>query len=197
MPYEHNKNFPNMDKNKYIYIIGPEEEQLIGAVQSLANLYANTEFTKGISIFKCDKNEYVINFRNNPDFERFKYFVNYLHYPEVDSYEAKVFGYWTISEFDNLKQHLYKRALLYVSENDTEGDNVYALLKGADKLAKLGFATGREYQHLKVKEFEFSEPEIDRSEFKLIETIDPTVTSKKKSGEGLNWRNLMGRTLMC
>lgn len=173
-----------MDKNKYIYIIGPEEKKLKEAVQSLANLYTDTEFTKGISIFKSNKNEFVINFRNNPDFERFRYFVNYLHYPEVESYEAKVFGYWTISEDDNLKQHLHKRALLYVSENDTEGDNVYAIFEGADKPAKLGFAAGDNYQLLKVKEFEFGEPEIEESTFQLIETIDPTVTSKKKPGLG-------------
>jgi len=150
----------------------------------LANLYADTEFTKGISIFKSYKNEFVINFRNNPDFERFKYCVNYLHYPEVQSYEGKVFGYWTISETDNLKQHLHKRVLLYVSENDTEGDNVYAIFEGADKPAKLGFAIGDDYQELKEKEFEFGEPEIDKSIFQLIETIDPTVTSKKESSSG-------------
>ncbi|HSI74822.1 MAG TPA: hypothetical protein VK957_02955 [Lunatimonas sp.] len=173
-----------MDKNKYIYIIGPEEKKLKEAVLSLVNLDSDTEFTKGIAIYKSDKNEYVINFRNSPDFERFKYFVNYLHYPEVNSYEAKVFGYWTITENDNLKQHLHKRALLYVSENHTEGDNVYALFKGADKLAKLRFATGREYQELKEKEFEFGESEIDEPIFQLIGTINPTVTSKKKSGSG-------------
>ncbi|WP_158858831.1 hypothetical protein [Lunatibacter salilacus] len=173
-----------MDKNKYIYIIGPEEKKLKEAVLSLVNLYSDTEFTKGISIFKSDKNEFVINFRNNPDFERFKYFVNYLHYPEVQSYEAKVFGYWTISDTDNIKQHLNKRALLYVSENDTEGDNVYALFEGGDKSAKLGFAIGDDYQELKEKEFEFGEPEIDESIFQLIERIDPTVTSKKESSSG-------------
>lgn len=56
-----------MDKSVYFFIIGPEEKKLKEAVQSLANLYANTEFTKGISVFKSDKNKYVINFRNNPE----------------------------------------------------------------------------------------------------------------------------------
>ncbi len=57
--------------------------------------------------------------------------------------------------------------------------------EGVDNSAKLGFEIGDDYQELKEKEFEFGEPEIDKSLFQLIETIDPTVIiSKKKSGSG-------------
>ena len=37
-----------MDFEKYILVIGPSKEDFLNAVQSMADLYSNTEFVKDI-----------------------------------------------------------------------------------------------------------------------------------------------------
>jgi len=173
--------------DKYILVIGPSEPQFLEAVQELANLYPGTDFVNQINTYKSTSknNQYIVDFTNTPDFERFKYFVNYFNYPETDdfeSYSAKVFGFWTISANDKLPKDKYgKRALLYVSDNDTEGDNVYAVFSGESKVYKLGFAIGQEFSDLGQKEFDFAEPEFQGSDFTSLKSINPGASIKKST----------------
>ncbi|GAA0892740.1 hypothetical protein GCM10009122_24190 [Fulvivirga kasyanovii] len=176
-----------MNIDKYIFIAGPTEEQLNSGLQELAELYSDTGFTEGMSVHKSLKsdNQYIVNFSNMPDFERFKYFVNFLHYPIETQYTAKVMGFWTIGQLDKIpEQFSGKRLLLYVSENDTEGDSVFAIYPGAKSTVKLGFAMGEEYQELESKEFEFVEPQLNNEDYRLVSTISPDPNAKKKSASG-------------
>jgi hypothetical protein len=112
-----------MNTKEYINIQGIGKDKIIEAVQAMSNLYADVEFSKGIEIFQSIENQncYILNFSVRPDFERFKYFVNYLHYPEVEDYKAKVRGFWTIDGADGLPQHhSNQRVMLYVSDLDEE-----------------------------------------------------------------------------
>tara|TARA_R110001592_G_scaffold88961_1_gene261771 strand:- start:2118 stop:2705 length:588 start_codon:yes stop_codon:yes gene_type:complete len=176
-----------MNIDKYIFISGPTVDQLKFGLQELADLYSDTGFTEGISVFKSMSadNQYIINFNNTPDFERFKYFVNFLIYPLETTYSAKVFGFWTVSEIDKIPEPLIgKRLLLYVSDNDTEGDNVYAVYSGAQSTIRMGFALGEVYKELETREFEFVEPQLNLQDYEIIDTISPDPNIKKKSTKG-------------
>lgn len=177
-----------MNTKEYIYIEGIAKEKVIEAVQAMSNLYADVEFSKGIEIFVSNKNQniFIINFSFRPDFERFKYFVNYLHYPEVEDYKAQVRGFWTVDSLDGLPQnHANQRIMLYVSDLDEEGDNVHATFERESNSYKLGFAVGEEYKALNKIELEFDEPKINSTEFDLTKIIQPDPSAKaKQSGKG-------------
>ncbi|MBF8962912.1 hypothetical protein I0P70_06625 [Pontibacter sp. FD36] len=165
-----------MESSNYILLYGPRQEDVASAVQQLTDLYAESGFTDGITVKKSTVKEdlYMLYFSNQPDFERFKYFVNYLTYPEVDNFKAKVLGYWTVTAEDNLPQkYIGQRALVYVSEQDTEGDNVCAVFEGHESAIKMGFASGEEYQVLGEKEFSFYEPQFETQDFSPLKTFTP------------------------
>ena len=171
-----------MITKEYIYIEGLTKEEVVEIVQDMSNLYADVEYSKGIKIFESNKNSFIINFSFKPDFERFKYFVNYLHYPEVENHKAQVRGYWTIDNGDGLPEnHSSQRVMLYVSDSDEEGDNVSATFDQELSSYKFGFAVGKEYEPLKKMELKFDEPIVNATEYKLIKTIQPDLTTLKKS----------------
>ncbi|SNR15894.1 hypothetical protein [Tenacibaculum jejuense] len=178
-----------MNFEKYIIVDGLSKKDLIDFVQKLANLYSDTGFTKEVKIFenRTVPNEFFINFSQNTDFERFKYFVNFLFYPcstKGDS-SHKVYGYWTLSKGDDINKELYgKRIQLYISENDEDGDNVYGIPKNWTESIKLGFACGHEYVPLGKKEFDFFEKKYSKSDFSALQSIYGVMdkTEKEKTG---------------
>ncbi|HLP13956.1 MAG TPA: hypothetical protein VK177_18635 [Flavobacteriales bacterium] len=98
------------------------------ALVDLSNLYSDTGFTNGIKLYsnKGKPNSFLILFSNNPDFERFNYFVNYLEYP-VDVSVPFIFikGFYQVSSI--IDSHEFKKGnwiMVYVSKNQTENDNV-------------------------------------------------------------------------
>lgn len=176
-----------MNTDKYIFIAGPTEQDLNSALHELADLYRDTGYTEGIEVYKSLKadHQYLVNFTNGPDFERFKYFINYLCYPQVTDYKAKVMGFWTVEQHDKTsKQLIGKRLLMYVSDSDTEGDNVLAVYDGAQKAIKFGFAMGEQYQEIDTKEFDFAEPQIIKEGYQQLWNISPDPKAKNKSGGG-------------
>lgn len=178
-----------MNFEKYIIVNGLTKKDLNDFVQELANLYADTGFTKEVKIFesKIVANEFLINFSQDTDFERFKYFVNFLFYPFSPEHDSnhKVYGYWTLSQGDDINKELYgKRIQLYISENDEDGDNVYGIPKNWTESIKLGFAYGHEYVPTGKKEFDFFEKTYSRSDFSALRSIYGVVDKpeKKKAG---------------
>ncbi len=176
-----------MNTESYILIKGVSGDKLPAAVQAMSNLYEAVDYSHGIEIFKSKKEQdtFLINFSNIPDFERFKYFVNYLFYPEIDNYKAVVRGYWTIKKEDDLlSDHIDQRVMLYVSETDKEVDNVLAVFNGKDSTVKLGFVRGKEYTALNNVEFDFEEIKPEDSEYELLKSISPEPGAVKKAGKG-------------
>lgn len=177
-----------MNKKAYIIIQDSDPNQVIEAVQKMSDLYVDVDFSRGIKIFQSKENpsSFVLNFSFLPDFERFKYFVNYLQYPHVDNFSGTVRGFWTISSNDDLpKKHISQRVMLYVSDLDEDGDNVYATFDAEQNAYILGFAMGHEYQRLNQVDLPFKEPAIQSSQFNLVQTIQPDPSAiKKRSGKG-------------
>ncbi|PKV76225.1 hypothetical protein [Pontibacter ramchanderi] len=179
-----------MEFNNYILLYGPQPEDVVAAVQQMTDLYADSGFTEGIRVYRATAKDdlFLLNFTNQPDFERFKYFVNYLTYPEVENFEAKTLGYWTVTAGDKLpQQYTGQRALVYVSEQDTEGDNVHAVFEEQDNTIKMGFASGEEFKVLGKKEFPFSEPTFASEDFSLMSTFTPAPSRQKETKPGCSF----------
>ena len=176
-----------MNFEKYIIVNGLEEKKLNDDVQELANLYADTGFTKEVRIFKSKiaSNVFVINFSRDTDFERFKYFVNFLFYPFDYESNHEVYGYWNLTQDDDINKELYgKRIQLYISANDEDGDNVYGIPQNWDETIKLCFAIGRAYVPIGRKEFDFFEKSLSKSDFFELKPIYGIInkSENKKTG---------------
>jgi hypothetical protein len=174
-----------MKLEKYIITKAEDKSKLLEATQALANLYVESKFTDEIKVSKVpsERDLYIITFPNQPDFERFKYFVNYLHYPESGEFGTTTKGYWTITEEEEdiiPKQFVGSRAMLYVSENDTEYVNVFCAFDSTFDNYKLGFGSGEELVKLMGTELSFFEKRIDFESIELIETVVPVQSLIEK-----------------
>lgn len=165
-----------MNLDQYMIVTGPDVESLRTGIQDMADLYSASGFTNGIKVYQSRDidNNYVLNFSNPPDFERFKYFTNYISSPITNSSPFRVMAYCSVSSSDTAPNELVgKRVLLYVANGDLEGDNVHAVWQGAHSTARLGFTRKEEYEELDVLEFDFAEPELNPDDYELMDTFSP------------------------
>jgi hypothetical protein len=79
-----------------------------------------------LRLTKIKADEFVISFPQNIDFEIYCYLINYLNYPAGFNKTFKPFGYTTTKLSDNwiTEETANKYVMLYVSDHDTEYDNV-------------------------------------------------------------------------
>lgn len=176
-----------MDTQNYIFVDGPSEYELKATLQEMANLYRDEYYTGGMIVHMSLKstNQYLVKFTNEPDFERFKYFVNFIYYPIDTVSKAKALGFWTVKAQDETPKSLIgRRIMVYVSDSDTEGDNVMATYEGAKGAIKFGFAVGEEYRELDHQELTFIEPKLNEEDYQEIGTISPEPMEKKKKFSG-------------
>lgn len=176
-----------MKLDRYIFIEGPDQDDLIKALQQFANNYSDSGVTDGLELYKTKlkNNEYVVNVSEKMDIERFKYLVNYLNYPEDIKYQIDMRGYWTVTEADKIRNgHIGQRIMFYVSPHDTEYDNVFGIFNGGNQTIKFGFALGEAFEVQKRKERDFSEPELIAEDFEQIQTINADPSVKRIGGKG-------------
>lgn len=176
-----------MNLDKYILIGGPNQTDIIKALQQFSNNYSDSGVTNGLELYKSKSknNLFVVSVSKEMDLERFKYLINYLNYPEDIDYKIDIRGFWTIGKEDKIKSnHIDQRVMFYISPNDTEYDNVFGIFKGGDKTIKFGFAYREEYKVQDKKELDFKEPELSVEDFELVQTINSDPTLKKKKGKG-------------
>ncbi|MFL9845501.1 hypothetical protein [Flavobacterium rhizosphaerae] len=114
--------------SNHIVVKNINEDDLQNILMNIANLYSDTEYVDGIQLYR-EKQKYdsfLILFTNQPDFERFNYFTNYIKYPEgYENLSHSVRGFFKVS--DVRKQYDFNVGewlMVYVSKNDKEYDNV-------------------------------------------------------------------------
>jgi hypothetical protein len=185
-----------MKLEKYILAKATDQNKLIQAVQALANLYAESSFADEIKVNRISYEDhlFVILFPKQPDFECFKYFVNYLHYPEKGNAGNETKGYWTVGDQDELPERLIgSRVMLYVSENDEEHDNVYSAFDSIPENYKLGFAMGEEFVKLSNSEPSFSEISIEETDLELITIVKPDneALEKRNKSKGIGCLSIL------
>ncbi|HLP49479.1 MAG TPA: hypothetical protein VK154_01205 [Chitinophagales bacterium] len=168
-----------MVDSNYILVSNVQQRDIETAVANMAVMHADNGYTKSIEIYRYPvKGLFLLLFPFPPDFEWFQYIVNYLKYPEGVTYNADVRGYWTLKKGDGaLSEHIGKRVMLYVSDNDKEYDNV--ALVTDDKLTyRLDFSGI--VTLLPANEKEFIEIEVSMNDFAHVINIVPDKEEVKK-----------------
>lgn len=110
----------------YIIIKNTTATKVEDSVSQMVDLYTDTGFVNSVIINQVDAGHFLIEFPNQPDFERFSYFVNYLRYPEgFNNYNPLVYGIWNVLEpLDKISAANGEKLLIYISKFDKEYDNV-------------------------------------------------------------------------
>lgn len=173
----------------YIIVDSLPLMKLKECLTSLLEFYSLDTGIQFISVHSTahSDNQYIVTFPILPDFERFRYFVNFLTYPVIKeglSSPPKVVGFYT--EQENPKQSVQteaKRWMIYVPENDTEFDMVYGVYASASATTKFPFSLQERTEKLSFKQFDFVEPQIDFDKLSLVATVHaPEGLEKEKSG---------------
>ena len=151
-------------------------------LQNLATLYATTGFTYGIELFKDNNSNqrFLITFKNAPDFDRFAYFTNYIHYPEgFEVWDAGVDGFYRVKPDETTEDfHSGEWIQLYVSKTDDAYDNVSIV--NASNISFL-FDFGGKTKHLPLTEKTFHLPDIQKSNYVLLKVIVPVTPAQEET----------------
>ena len=112
----------------FIVVQNLKTEVIERVLMNLANLYSNTKFVEGIQLYreKGHTDSFLILFENEPDFERFNYFVNYIVYPEgFNNQNFTTKGYFKTDQLEkNYEFNIGEWLMVFISKTDKEYDNV-------------------------------------------------------------------------
>ena len=164
----------------FIIVENVNEKDLESILMNLANLYADTEFVNGIQFFRKKEkyNSFLILFSNQPDFERFNYFVNYIKYPEeYEKFSPFLRGFYRTSDIKKkLEFNVGEWIMVYVSKNDKDYDNVNLVNEKNDNYL---YDFGGNIKKLKSAEEMFKLISFDKSNYYHIIDIIPNKSVEK------------------
>ena len=114
-----------MTIDNLIIINGGEYNDVKKALRQWIDLYSdNLQNDLTFELYKNERGHHIIKADGKLDNERFYYLVNYLNYPEGIEYKINIEGFTTAKEQKELQN---QKILVYISPNDTEGDNVFVV----------------------------------------------------------------------
>jgi len=125
--------------DKIIWIENISKQEIHTALQDFCDLYNVKTYEVLPRLIPYSSTEYAIVFPYDISFELYCYLINYLSFPEKIEKTFPALGYCTLST--------QQKAMLYMSNNDTEYDNVY-ITTDDNKCYKNGFALGKQMQEL-------------------------------------------------
>jgi hypothetical protein len=159
----------------YIIISDATEQEVLQVVQDLADLYVDSEYSRGIQVHKHSRQEntFLIAFTKTPVFEHMLYSFNYFAYPEKVKYKATLKGYCNMDIKTSKLSTIYgKRLMMHVSDKHKTYDNILAVTADNESY-KMGFALADDFKKLPDCEAPFYEAELLPGDFTLIEQISP------------------------
>lgn len=173
-----------MTGTHFILVEKITEANLVDLLTSLTNLYGDTGFTNDMELYRQAGPEmkYLVSFRNDPDLDRFAYFVNYMKYPmDMEVPGIRVTGYYLVPEKESYKKFRPGEWLqVYISPTDKEYDNA-SIVNAQNETCLLDF--GGRIKDLDHAEEKFQSPDPDRSGYQLIRVFNPD-TALPGSGSG-------------
>lgn len=159
----------------FIIVENVNEKDLEKILQDLANLYVETEYVNGIKLFRNNtkSDSFLILFSNNPDFDRFNFFVNYIKYSkEFDNFSPFVRGFYKTSDIQLQNEfNMGTWIMIYVSKNDQDYDNVTLV---NEKNESYLFDFGGNIKKLESLEETFKFISVDKCQYDKILDIFPT-----------------------
>lgn len=118
---------PDPEENdKLVLISAISETEIKKILTDFCASYNQEKVQAHLRLTKIKADEFVISFPQNIDFEIYCYLINYLNYPAGFNKTFKPFGYTTTKLSDHwiTEETANKYVMLYVSDHDTEYDNV-------------------------------------------------------------------------
>lgn len=168
-----------MNEN-YIIIENVDEKDVETVLMNLANLYSKTDYVNGIQLYrkKNKRNSFLILFTNQPDFERFNYFVNYLRYPEgYENFKSFLRGFFRTTELkENYSFNVGDWLMIYVAENDTEYDNISLINEENETYIYSFSGNSRKVNNIENR---FKLITFDKNDYHHLIDIIPEKTAKK------------------
>ncbi|MES2486113.1 MAG: hypothetical protein V4581_09245 [Bacteroidota bacterium] len=117
-----------MEEN-YIIVRGLQQNDIVYILINFANEYRDIEAVKNIQLYvkSNEAQSFLILFSEQPDFDIFSFLVNYINYPsKIKVSKPFIRGYFKtrsiLSGHDKIRGN---RVMVYISDNDTEHDNVF------------------------------------------------------------------------
>jgi len=163
-----------MLQQDFILIKNVSEENASTILSNLATLYAESGFTNGIELARNEAlpGTLLVTFQNPPDFERFAFFVNYVHYPEgVELFNHEVKGFYKVKQHESeIKFKPEDWLQLFVSKNDNDFDNVSIVTESNEAFL---FDFGGKTKNLSFAEQQYELPAIEKTEFSLVKVFNP------------------------
>lgn len=141
------------------------ENEIKKILQEFCNLYNKEKFKAIPRLTKLSDRKFAITFPYDIDFETYCFLINYVNYPMNFDRHFKTVGWATTKSSDNwiTEKSSNKNVMLYVSDFDTEYDNVF--LTTNDNIGyKLGFAMGEEKQLLDKPEKSYTKQSVYNSD---------------------------------
>jgi len=159
--------------DKIVIIEDVSENDINKILQEFCNSYNKETYQAIPRLTKLSDKKFAVTFPYDIKFEIFCFFINYVNYPMGFDRHFKTIG-WTTTKSTDIwitEKSVNKNVMLFVSDNDTEYDNVF--LTTSDNIGyKLGFAMGEEKQLLNRPEKSYIKQPIDFSEIETKQHID-------------------------
>ena len=159
--------------DKIVIIEDVSENDINKILQEFCNSYNKETYQAIPRLTKLSDKKFAVTFPYDINFEIFCFFINYVNCPMGFDRHFKTIG-WTTTKSTDIwitEKSVNKNVMLFVSDNDTEYDNVF--LTTSDNIGyKLGFAMGEEKQLLNKSEKTYVKQPIDFSEIETKQHID-------------------------
>lgn len=115
-----------MTTNNLILIKGGSHNDIKKALRQWIDLYSDDLIPDmTFELYENGKANHILKVDDRLETESFYYLVNYLNYPEGIDYKINIEGFTTAKSIRKKQKDLVnKKLLVYISNKDTEGDNV-------------------------------------------------------------------------
>jgi hypothetical protein len=180
-----------MNRDNLIIIKGGLYNDIKKALQQWIELYSNDlETDIKFELYKTGQGSNIIIADKRLTNEKFNFLVNYLRYPEGIKYNINIEGYTTAKDEKLFKKEiLNKKLLIYISDNDKESDNVFALTED-NEVYKIDF--GGKVSRINESKV-YSLPNIDfkllsKPEMIVFNTDELVVIKKEKLNKRIKKR---------
>ena len=115
-------------EDNYIIWSGLAGADAAAILTDFANEYRDTDTVQGLRLYKkTGEDNYLILFKEDPDFDIFSFLINYINYPKgYERYGAFIRGYYRTKSILSGRDKIGgNRVMVYVSKRIKAYDNVF------------------------------------------------------------------------
>lgn len=162
-----------LNNDKLIIVEDIKEDEIKKILQEFCNSYNKEKYEALPRLTKLTDTKFAVTFPFDISFEMYCFLINYLNYPMGFDRHFKTIGWTTTKATDTwtTTKTVNKNVMLFVSDNDTEYDNVF--LTTSDNIGyKLGFAMSEEKQLLDRPDKSYNKQPIEINDLEKKEHID-------------------------